>query len=117
MQSPSRGRNDTNSCLEYSTSSQDTEDSIIANAQEKYVSALPLNNEVQVCPSLLGNDLLLPTQSTLPEKDPDIYCIADFAEELAETIVSMAAEIAAICLTAPMENNPGSVHGKEGMSF
>ena len=101
----------------YSSSSQDTEDSITADAQENYSGASPLNNEVQVHPSLLGDDLLLPTQSTLPEKDPDIYCIADFAEELAETIVSMATEIAAICLDNSNGKQPWFCAWKRGNEF
>ncbi|KAB0364447.1 hypothetical protein FD754_008603, partial [Muntiacus muntjak] len=102
---------------EYSSSSQDTEDSITADAQEKYNGASPLNNEVQVRPSLLGDDLLLPAQSRLPEKDPDIYCIADFAEELAETIVSMATEIAAICLDNSNGKQPWFCAWKRGNEF
>nr|XP_020749066.1 A-kinase anchor protein SPHKAP isoform X5 [Odocoileus virginianus texanus] len=101
----------------YSSSSQDTEDSITADAQEKYNGASPLNNEVQVCPSLLGDDLLLPAQSMLPEEDPDIYCIADFAEELAETIVSMATEIAAICLDNSNGKQPWFCAWKRGNEF
>ncbi|XP_066883173.1 A-kinase anchor protein SPHKAP isoform X3 [Kogia breviceps] len=101
----------------YNISSQDSEDSINPNAQEKYNCASPLNNEVQVNLSLLGNDLLLPAQSLLPPKHPDIYCIADFAEELAETIVSMATEIAAICLDNSNGKQPWFCAWKRGNEF
>lgn len=67
-------------------------------AQEKHNCGSTLNNEVQVNLSLLGSDLVLPTQAMLPAKHTELYYITDFAEELAETIVSMATEIAAICL-------------------
>ncbi|XP_026971510.1 A-kinase anchor protein SPHKAP [Sagmatias obliquidens] len=98
-------------------SSQDVEDSINPNAPEKYSCASPLNNEVQGNLSLLGNDLLLPAQSLLPAKHPDIYCIADFAEELAETIVSMATEIAAICLDNSNGKQPWFCAWKRGNEF
>ncbi|XP_068399764.1 A-kinase anchor protein SPHKAP [Eschrichtius robustus] len=101
----------------YNISSQDVEDSINPNAQEKYNCASPLNNEVQANLSLLGNDLLLPAQSMLPAKHPDIYCIADFAEELAETIVSMATEIAAICLDNSNGKQPWFCAWKRGNEF
>ncbi|XP_049624378.1 A-kinase anchor protein SPHKAP isoform X2 [Suncus etruscus] len=67
-------------------------------AQEKHNCGSTLNHEVQVNLSLLGSELVLPTQAMLPTKHTDLYYITDFAEELAETIVSMATEIAAICL-------------------
>lgn len=97
--------------------SQDVEDSISPNAPEKYNCASPLNNEVQGNLSLLGNDLLLPAQSLPPAKHPDIYCIADFAEELAETIVSMATEIAAICLDNSNGKQPWFCAWKRGNEF
>lgn len=97
--------------------SQDVEDSISPNAPEKYNRASPLNNEVQGNLSLLGNDLLLPAQSLPPAKHPDIYCIADFAEELAETIVSMATEIAAICLDNSNGKQPWLCAWKRGNEF
>ncbi|XP_053166197.1 A-kinase anchor protein SPHKAP isoform X2 [Hemicordylus capensis] len=57
------------------------------------------HNEGQLSMSILGNQSFLPPQPLLQLKHPtDKYCIADFAEELAETVVSMATEIAAICL-------------------
>ncbi|XP_012657563.2 A-kinase anchor protein SPHKAP [Otolemur garnettii] len=83
--------------------SQDAEDAVSPDTQEKYHCATLVNNEARVHLSSLGDDLLLPAQSTPPAKPGDVYCIADFAEELAETVVSMATEIAAICL----ENSSG----------
>nr|XP_010947211.1 A-kinase anchor protein SPHKAP isoform X1 [Camelus bactrianus] len=100
-----------------SSSSQDAEDSVNPNAGEKYNCASPLNNDVQVNPSLLGNDLLLPAQSTLQAKHADIHCITDFAEELAETIVSMATEIAAICLDNSNGKQPWFCAWKRGNEF
>ncbi|XP_032256492.1 A-kinase anchor protein SPHKAP isoform X1 [Phoca vitulina] len=100
-----------------SRGSQDTEDGTSANTQEKYNRAPPLNNEVQVNLSLLGNDLLLPAQSVLQEKHADIYCITDFAEELAEMIVSMATEIAAICLDNSNGKQPWFCAWKRGNEF
>ncbi|XP_004610911.2 A-kinase anchor protein SPHKAP isoform X3 [Sorex araneus] len=67
-------------------------------AQEKRNCGSPIHHDIQVNLSLLGSDLRLPGPATLATKHTDLYCIADFAEELAETIVSMATEIAAICL-------------------
>ncbi|XP_069474085.1 A-kinase anchor protein SPHKAP [Ambystoma mexicanum] len=64
------------------------------------------NNDVQVSVSLLSNCVLgkYPSQPVLQvTHSTDYYCVADFAEELAETVVSMATEIAAICL----ENSNG----------
>ncbi|XP_014640850.1 PREDICTED: A-kinase anchor protein SPHKAP isoform X1 [Ceratotherium simum simum] len=100
-----------------SSSSQDAEDSSHANAQENYNGASPVNNEVQVNLSLLGNDLLLPAQSMLHAKQADVYCITDFAEELAETIVSMATEIAAICLDNSNGKQPWFCAWKRGNEF
>uniref|UniRef100_A0A8D0KUQ2 SPHK1 interactor, AKAP domain containing n=1 Tax=Strix occidentalis caurina TaxID=311401 RepID=A0A8D0KUQ2_STROC len=75
-----------------------------AENQAKHKCDAVLNNDVQVSLSLLGNRVLLPSQPVLQVKHSrDKYCITDFAEELAETVVSMATEIAAICL----ENSNG----------
>lgn len=77
---------------------------INAENQAKHKCDAVLNNDVQVSLSLLGNHVLLPSQPVLQVKHSrDKYCITDFAEELAETVVSMATEIAAICL----ENSDG----------
>ncbi|XP_039711276.1 A-kinase anchor protein SPHKAP isoform X2 [Pteropus medius] len=98
-------------------SSWDAEDSFSPNTQEKYSRASPLNNEVQVDLSLLGSDLPLPAQSMLRAKHTDLYCITDFAEELAETIVSMATEIAAICLDNSKGKQPWFCAWKRGNEF
>uniref|UniRef100_A0A8D1EDP4 SPHK1 interactor, AKAP domain containing n=1 Tax=Sus scrofa TaxID=9823 RepID=A0A8D1EDP4_PIG len=100
-----------------SSSSQDSEDSINSDAQEKNKGASPLNNEVQVNLALLENDLRPPAQSMLQATHTDIYCIADFAEELAETIVSMATEIAAICLDNSNGKQPWFCAWKRGNEF
>uniref|UniRef100_G1LVE1 SPHK1 interactor, AKAP domain containing n=1 Tax=Ailuropoda melanoleuca TaxID=9646 RepID=G1LVE1_AILME len=96
--------------------SQEAEDSASANAQ-KYNHASLVGNEVQVNLSLLGNDLLLPAQSVPQAKHADIYCITDFAEELAEMIVSMATEIAAICLDNSNGKQPWFCAWKRGNEF
>ncbi|XP_016008891.2 A-kinase anchor protein SPHKAP isoform X3 [Rousettus aegyptiacus] len=98
-------------------SSWDAEDSFSPNTQEKYSRAPQLNNEVQVNPSLLGSDLPLPAQSMLQAKHTDLYYITDFAEELAETIVSMATEIAAICLDNSNGKQPWFCAWKRGNEF
>ncbi|KAF0881784.1 SPKAP protein, partial [Crocuta crocuta] len=101
----------------YSRGSQDAKDSASINAQEKYNHASPLSSEVQVNLSLLGNDLPLPAHSVLQAKHADIYCITDFAEELAEMIVSMATEIAAICLDNSNGKQPWFCAWKRGNEF
>ncbi|XP_078521651.1 A-kinase anchor protein SPHKAP [Lissotriton helveticus] len=74
--------------------------------QEKQQCESFMNSDVQVSVSLLSNHVLskYPSQPVLQvTHSTDYYCVADFAEELAETVVSMATEIAAICL----ENSNG----------
>ncbi|XP_051009909.1 A-kinase anchor protein SPHKAP [Acomys russatus] len=97
--------------------SQETEDSIFSNTQEKYTCATPLNHEVQVNLSLLGDDLVAPAQSTPQERQSEVYCLTDFAEELAETVVSMATEIAAICLDNSNGKQPWFCAWKRGNEF
>ncbi|KAG8520855.1 A-kinase anchor protein SPHKAP [Galemys pyrenaicus] len=68
--------------------------------------------------SLVGKDSLLAAPAPLPPaKDADLYCIADFAEELAETIVSMATEIAAICLDNSNGKQPWFCAWRRGSEF
>ncbi|NXW66019.1 SPKAP protein, partial [Eurystomus gularis] len=77
-----------------------------------------LNNDVQVSLSLLGNHVLLPSQPVLQVKHArDEYCITDFAEELAETVVSMATEIAAICLENSNGKQPWFCAWKRGNEY
>uniref|UniRef100_A0A2K6GV60 SPHK1 interactor, AKAP domain containing n=1 Tax=Propithecus coquereli TaxID=379532 RepID=A0A2K6GV60_PROCO len=125
-QTPSPGENEYRACFKAERSltigqcrsgSQDAEDSINPDTEEKYNCATPLNNEAQGNLSLLGDDLLLPAQSMLQAKHADIYCIADFAEELAETVVSMATEIAAICLDNSNGKQPWFCAWKRGSEF
>lgn len=99
------------------SSSQDAEDSINPNIREKHGCVTPLNNDVQVHLSLLGDELALPAQSTLQAKQAEVYCITDFAEELAETVVSMATEIAAICLDNSYGKQPWFCAWKRGNEF
>ncbi|GAB1285163.1 A-kinase anchor protein SPHKAP [Apodemus speciosus] len=99
------------------TGFQETEDGIVPNTQEKYTCATPLNNEAQVNLSLLGDDLAGPAQSTLEAKQSEVYGITDFAEELSETVVSMATEIAAICLDNSKGKQPWFCAWKRGNEF
>ncbi|XP_038196360.1 A-kinase anchor protein SPHKAP isoform X2 [Arvicola amphibius] len=100
--------------------SQETEDSLVLSTQEKHTWATPINNEVQVNRSSLGDDLVFPVfpaQPTLQAKQSEVYCITDFAEELAETVVSMATEIAAICLDNSNGKQPWFCAWKRGSEF
>ncbi|KAF6362244.1 SPHK1 interactor, AKAP domain containing [Rhinolophus ferrumequinum] len=106
---PSEGQR-TLTVTKCSSVSQDEEDSCSPNTS-------PLKNEVQVSLSLLENDLPLPAQSMLQAEHTEAYCITDFAEELAETIVSMATEIAAICLDNSNGKQPWFCAWKRGNDF
>ncbi|NXG50993.1 SPKAP protein, partial [Psilopogon haemacephalus] len=87
-------------------------------SQAKQKSETVLNNDIQVSLSLLGNHVLLPSQPVLQVKNSrDKYCITDFAEELAETVVSMATEIAAICLENSNGKQPWFCAWKRGSEY
>ncbi|XP_068001304.1 A-kinase anchor protein SPHKAP isoform X1 [Melanerpes formicivorus] len=87
-------------------------------SQAKHKSEMVLNNDLQVSLSLLGNHVLLPSQPVLQVKNSvDKYCITDFAEELAETVVSMATEIAAICLENSNGKQPWFCAWKRGNEY
>ncbi|KAM9009224.1 A-kinase anchor protein SPHKAP isoform 2-T2 [Ara ararauna] len=89
-----------------------------AENQAKHKSDALLNTDVQVSLSLLGNHVLLPSQPVLQVKHSrDKYCITDFAEELAETVVSMATEIAAICLENSNGKQPWFCAWKKGNEY
>ncbi|XP_029883915.1 A-kinase anchor protein SPHKAP isoform X6 [Aquila chrysaetos chrysaetos] len=91
---------------------------INAENQAKHKCDAVLNNDVQVSLSLLGNHVLLPSQPVLQVKHSrDKYCITDFAEELAETVVSMATEIAAICLENSNGKQPWFCAWKRGNEY
>ncbi|XP_010280984.1 PREDICTED: A-kinase anchor protein SPHKAP isoform X1 [Phaethon lepturus] len=86
--------------------------------QAKHKCDAVLNNDVHVSLSLLGDHVLLPSQSVLQVKHSrDKYCITDFAEELAETVVSMATEIAAICLENSNGKQPWFCAWKRGNEY
>ncbi|XP_034295238.1 A-kinase anchor protein SPHKAP isoform X3 [Pantherophis guttatus] len=73
--------------------------SIITENHEEPTCDAAWHNERQLSVPFLGNQGILPTRPLVYLMHPaDKYCITDFAEELAETVVSMATEIAAICL-------------------
>ncbi|NXG55127.1 SPKAP protein, partial [Hemiprocne comata] len=89
-----------------------------AENEAKHKCDAVLNNDVQVSLSLLGNHVLLPSQPVLQVKHSrDKYCITDFAEELAETVVSMATEIAAICLENSNGKQPWFCAWKRGNEY
>ncbi|XP_069871541.1 A-kinase anchor protein SPHKAP isoform X3 [Dipodomys merriami] len=91
--------------------SQDTEGSSVDS------NALPPTNEVQVHVSMSGDDPGFAAQPGLQAQHADLYCIADFADELAETVVSMATEIAAICLDNSNGKQPWFCAWKRGTEF
>ncbi|XP_030350724.1 A-kinase anchor protein SPHKAP isoform X3 [Strigops habroptila] len=94
--------------------------SAVMNAENraKHKSDALLNNDVEVSLSLLGNHVLLPSQPVLQVKHSrDKYYITDFAEELAETVVSMATEIAAICLENSNGKQPWFCAWKRGNEY
>ncbi|KAM5229234.1 A-kinase anchor protein SPHKAP isoform 2-T2 [Ctenodactylus gundi] len=101
----------------YRSSSQGAEDSSGPSTCDKCSCATTPNNEVQVNLPFLGDDLALPDRSTGEAKHADVYCIADFAEELAETVVSMATEIAAICLDNSNGKQPWFCAWKRGNEY
>ncbi|XP_044525386.1 A-kinase anchor protein SPHKAP [Gracilinanus agilis] len=82
------------------------------NTQEK------CNTEIQAGLSQLGSNIMLPSQPMLQVKcSTDNYCVIDFAEELAETVVSMATEIAAICLDNSNGKQPWFCAWKRGNEY
>ncbi|XP_072474179.1 A-kinase anchor protein SPHKAP isoform X2 [Notamacropus eugenii] len=95
-----------------------TESTINPDTQEKRNRDSLLNTEVQVNLSQLGSNLRLPSQPMLQVKHTtDNYCVIDFAEELAETVVSMATEIAAICLDNSYGKQPWFCAWKGGNEY
>ncbi|NXE47366.1 SPKAP protein, partial [Casuarius casuarius] len=95
-----------------------SDSTVNAENQAKHKCDAVLNNDVQVSLSLLGNHALLPSQPVLQVKHSrDKYCITDFAEELAETVVSMATEIAAICLENSNGKQPWFCAWKRGNEY
>ncbi|NXE18450.1 SPKAP protein, partial [Ardeotis kori] len=88
-----------------------------AENQARHKCDAALSND-QVSVALLGNHVLLPSQPVLQVKHSrDKYCITDFAEELAETVVSMATEIAAICLENSNGKQPWFCAWKRGNEY
>ncbi|KAJ7324847.1 hypothetical protein JRQ81_017867 [Phrynocephalus forsythii] len=86
--------------------------------EEKHVCDAMWQNEAQLTLSLLDNQGFLPPQPLPHLKHPtDNYCITDFAEELAETVVSMATEIAAICLDNSNGKQPWFCAWKRGSEY
>ncbi|XP_004638281.1 A-kinase anchor protein SPHKAP [Octodon degus] len=96
---------------------QGGEDRADPDTQEKDSCAASQSNSMQSNPPLLADDLVPPAQPLPGAKDTDLYCIADFAEELAETVVSMATEIAAICLDNSNGKQPWFCAWKRGNEF
>ncbi|XP_063163849.1 A-kinase anchor protein SPHKAP [Candoia aspera] len=92
--------------------------SITTENHEKYMCDAIWHDESQLSVPFLGNQGFLPTRPLVYLKHPaDKYCIADFAEELAETVVSMATEIAAICLDNSNGKQPWFCAWKRGSDY
>lgn len=97
---------------------QTSNDAISTEGHEKHTCEAAWHYEDQISMSILGNPSYLPPQPLLQLKYPaDKYCIADFAEELAETVVSMATEIAAICLDNSNGKQPWFCAWKRGSEY
>nr|XP_056706104.1 A-kinase anchor protein SPHKAP [Euleptes europaea] len=91
---------------------------ISTDSQEEHICDAAWHSETQLSLSLLGNQSLLPPQLLPQLKHPaDDYCLTDFAEELAETVVSMATEIAAICLDNSNGKQPWFCAWKRGSEY
>ncbi|EHB18167.1 A-kinase anchor protein SPHKAP [Heterocephalus glaber] len=99
------------------SSSQGAEDSIDPHTRKCSCATSLNDDDVRANLSLLADDLVLPAQPILEAKHTDIYIIADFAEELAETVISMATEIAAICLDNSSGKQPWFCAWKRGNEF
>ncbi|XP_073437417.1 A-kinase anchor protein SPHKAP [Dendrobates tinctorius] len=75
-----------------------------SGSQEKLHSEMHVAKEFSLNLPLESSNMLHPSQAVLTVKHPvSNYCLTDFADDLSETVVSMATEIAAICL----ENSNG----------
>lgn len=107
-----------NECRHGVQEQQSSNAAVNADNQVKHKCDAVLKDEVQVSLSLLGSHVLLPSQPVLQVKHSrDKYCITDFAEELAETVVSMATEIAAICLENSNGKQPWFCAWKRGNEY
>ncbi|XP_032048844.1 A-kinase anchor protein SPHKAP isoform X1 [Aythya fuligula] len=107
-----------NECRHGVQEQQSSNAAVNADNQLKHKCDAVLKDEVQVSLSLLGSHVLLPSQPVLQVKHSrDKYCITDFAEELAETVVSMATEIAAICLENSNGKQPWFCAWKRGNEY
>ncbi|XP_066474937.1 A-kinase anchor protein SPHKAP [Tiliqua scincoides] len=97
---------------------QSSNDASSTESHEKHICDAAWRHEDQLSVSILGNQGFLPPQPLLQLKYPaDKYSIADFAEELAETVVSMATEIAAICLDNSNGKQPWFCAWKRGSEY
>ncbi|XP_075426279.1 A-kinase anchor protein SPHKAP isoform X2 [Ascaphus truei] len=78
-----------------------------SGSQEKLTYEAQLSKDYSANLSSLSSYMLHPSQPVITVKHSanNNYCVTDFADDLAETVVSMATEMAAICL----ENS----HGKQ----
>uniref|UniRef100_A0A6J0TL94 A-kinase anchor protein SPHKAP isoform X1 n=2 Tax=Pogona vitticeps TaxID=103695 RepID=A0A6J0TL94_9SAUR len=91
---------------------------VSTESEEKHTCDALWQNEAQHAVLLLDNQGFLPSQPLPQLKHPaDKYCITDFAEELAETVVSMATEIAAICLDNSNGKQPWFCAWKRGSEY
>ncbi|KAL7990873.1 hypothetical protein Chor_014303, partial [Crotalus horridus] len=92
--------------------------SIKTENHEEPICGTMWHNERQLSVPFLDNQGILSTQPLVYLMHPaDKYCITDFAEELAETVVSMATEIAAICLDNSNGKQPWFCAWKRGSDY
>ncbi|XP_063771706.1 A-kinase anchor protein SPHKAP isoform X2 [Pseudophryne corroboree] len=91
-------------CKFYVLDKESIDRGINSGSYENLSYDLNMSKDFTLNTSLVSNYKLLSAQAVLPLKHPiSNYCLTDFADDLAETVVSMATEIAAICL----ENSNG----------
>ncbi|XP_030072994.1 A-kinase anchor protein SPHKAP [Microcaecilia unicolor] len=82
---------------------------------EKQTLNTLLNNEFPVTVSV--NNHVYPSQPGPQVKHTEKYYVSDFADEIAETVVSMATEIAAICLENSNGKQPWFCAWKQGNEY
>uniref|UniRef100_A0A6I8NTV6 A-kinase anchor 110kDa C-terminal domain-containing protein n=1 Tax=Ornithorhynchus anatinus TaxID=9258 RepID=A0A6I8NTV6_ORNAN len=89
-----------------------------SDVPEKCQADTLMNHEVQDLRPFSGSGQPLSSQAACPGKPWTAkYWVTDFAEELAETVVSMATEIAAICLDNANGKQPWFCAWKRGNEY
>ncbi|XP_053567443.1 A-kinase anchor protein SPHKAP [Bombina bombina] len=89
-----------------------------SGSQEKLIYEAHLSKDFPMNLSSLSSYMLHPTQAVVPVKLlANNYFLTDFADDLAETVVSMATEMAAICLDNSCGKQPWFCAWKNGSEF